>query len=55
MPVVKIFALIRGVHASRPDWQPDGCPIPLSCGIALDLEQNITFFKGLSHFKKNSY
>ena len=38
MPAVKIFVLTRGVHAPRPCGQPDGCPIPLSCGIALELE-----------------
>jgi len=40
MSVVKIFVLTWGVHAPRPYGQPDGCPIPLSCGIALELEQN---------------
>jgi hypothetical protein len=29
--------LTRGIHAPRPGGQPDGCPIPLSCGIVLDL------------------
>ncbi len=47
MPVVKIFALTRGVHAPRPYGQPDGCPIPLSCGIVLELKQKQAFFKGL--------
>ncbi len=35
------------VLRDRPCGQPDGCPIPLLCGIALELEQNGTFFKGL--------
>jgi len=40
IPVVKIFVLTRGIHAPRPYGQLDSCPIPLSCGIVLDLEQN---------------
>ncbi len=61
MPVVKIFVLTRGVHAPRPCGQPDGCPIPLSCGIALELvedpelligEQNETFFISLFKTKR---
>jgi len=27
----------------RPDGQPDGCPIPLFCGIVLDLAANCSF------------
>jgi len=45
MSVVKIFALTRAVHAPRPYGQPDGCPIPLSCGIALNLNK-------IEHFSK---
>ena len=58
MSVVKIFVLTRGVHAPRPGGQPDGCPIPLSCGIALELEsrqRRETFFKGLIKFKVNGF
>ena len=43
IPVVKIIVLTRGVHASCPYGQHDCCPIPLSCRIALDLEQTETF------------
>ena len=49
IPVVKIFALTRGVHAPRPYGQLGSCPILLSCRIVLGLEQNWAFFKGL-HF-----
>jgi len=35
--------LTRGIHAPRPCGQPDGCPIPLSCGIVLDLAKNCSF------------
>jgi hypothetical protein len=35
-----IFVLTRGIHAPRPCGQSDDCPIPLSCGIVLDLGQN---------------
>jgi hypothetical protein len=35
--------LTRGIHAPRPCGQPDGCPIPLSCGIALDLAKKYSF------------
>jgi hypothetical protein len=47
IPVVKIFALTRGVHAPRPYGQLNSCPIMLSCRIVLGLEQNWSFFKGL--------
>jgi hypothetical protein len=53
--VVKIFALTRGVHAPPPYGQPDGFPIPLSCGIALELEQKLAFFKGLSYAELSLY
>jgi hypothetical protein len=45
MPAVKIFMLIRGVHAPHPCGQLDSCPILLSCRIALELEPrlNITY------------
>ena len=43
------------VLRDRPCGQPDGCPIPLLCGIALELEQNLTFFKGLRLSLQNSY
>jgi excisionase family DNA binding protein len=39
--VVKIFALTRGIHAPRPCGQLDSCPIPLSCGITVDLEPRL--------------
>ena len=32
--------LTRGLRAPRPYGQPYGCPIPLSCGIVLDLAKN---------------
>jgi len=35
-----IFSLTQGIHALRPNGQNGFCPIPLSCGIALELEQN---------------
>jgi len=47
IPVVKIFALTRGVHAPRPTCPASRDPITLSCGIALELEQKFAFFKGL--------
>jgi hypothetical protein len=50
--VVKIFALTPGVHAPRPYGQLDCCPILLSGRIALDLEKNGTFFKGLDKSDK---
>jgi len=49
------IALTRGVHAPRPHGQLDGCPIPLSCEIALELEQKLAFFKGLSYAKVSLY
>ena len=48
IPVVKIFALTRGFHAPRPYGQLDSCPILLFCRIALEGEQKLPFFKGLS-------
>jgi hypothetical protein len=48
IPVVKIFALTRGVHAPRPCGQLDGCPILLSCRIALALNK-------IEHFSKVSF
>jgi hypothetical protein len=47
IPVVKIFALTRGIHAPRPYGQLNRCPILLSCRIALELKQKWAFFKGL--------
>jgi hypothetical protein len=35
--------LTRGLRAPRPFGQPYGCPIPLSCGIVLDLAENCSF------------
>jgi hypothetical protein len=41
IPVVKIFALTRGVLAPRPCGQLDSCPILLSCRIVLGLEPRL--------------
>jgi len=35
--------LNRGIHAPRPRGQLESCPIPLSCGIVLDLAENSSF------------
>ena len=35
--------LTRGLRATPPCGQPCGCPIPLSCGIVLDLTKNSSF------------
>ena len=45
IPVVKIFALTRGVHAPRPTCPASRDPIPLSCGIVLEPEQKFAFLK----------
>ena len=45
IPVVKIFALTRGVHAPRPYGQLESCPILLSCRIALALNKIEQFSK----------
>jgi hypothetical protein len=45
IPVVKIFALTRGIHAPRPCGQLDSCPILLSCRIALALNKIERFSK----------
>jgi hypothetical protein len=52
IPVVKIFALTRGVHAPRPYGQLEICPIVLSCRIALGLEPRLNIKYGFNWAEK---